>query len=244
MVLQGCIRKFFAITIFAVVLVVSTSVSHASEDKQSTIIVLDASASMANRLGDGTRLDAAKRAVTKIVKEASQHAPDHQVGLVSFYDGCWVDLMVRPAPLLNAKTHLLSQVASLQTREYGHTPIAKSLEIAAGLLNGEKGSVILVSDGQESCDEVLDLCALATRLKNENISFKVNLIGLALSKKQKSALLCIAENTGGVFLTADDSKALQSVLGIVAKQAIQETVPRCTDNRGGFIHFWCPDESQ
>jgi len=208
----------------------------------STIIILDASASMSTGLGDGTRLDAAKKAVNLVLNTMHEEAPEHEVGLVSFYDGCWVDVMARQAPLAEAHPKLLSKVSGLATREYGHTPIAQSLFIAADLLEGTAGNVILVSDGQESCDETIDLCALATRLKENNILFEVNLIGLALSRRQKDALMCIAENTGGVFIVANDPESLKDALGLAAQESLETGGPSCIDNRGGLLHWWCEED--
>ncbi|MEM9850843.1 MAG: VWA domain-containing protein [Pseudomonadota bacterium] len=213
----------------------------AMADARRTVIILDASASMAAALGDGTRLDAAKRAVKTARSVTHTHAPAQELALESFYDGCWVDVMARGAPVSQVRGELLSQIDGLRTRDYGHTPIARALEAAAELLTGRKGDIILVSDGQESCDKEIDLCRFATRLKAANVTLKVNLVGLALSRDQRKALDCVARNTGGAFLNADDSAGLEAALGLIAEDSVEESaaVRPCYDNRGGLLAVWC-----
>ncbi|MEM6479118.1 MAG: vWA domain-containing protein [Pseudomonadota bacterium] len=206
-----------------------------------TILILDASASMAETLGEGTRLDAAKHAAVQAVEMIYQHQPTHPIALVSFYDGCWVDHMVKEAPLDDALEDVLKGIKGLQTRAYGHTPIAQSLRLATELLDGREGRVLLVSDGQESCDEAVDLCQFSKELNAQNAFLEVSIVGLALSQTQKKALRCIPEETGGVFLEADSGEALETALGLVSRQSIEPPLARCFDNRGGLMARWCEE---
>lgn len=206
-----------------------------------TIIILDASASMADQLSGGTRLDAAKRAAVEAMDLIHDNQPDHPTALLAFYDGCWVDQMVMEAPLRRVHSEMRNSINTLQTRQYGHTPIARSLRMAAELLAGRRGSILLVSDGQESCDEEIDLCAFAKDLKVQNASLQVSIVGLALSADQADALRCTPENTSGVFLRAESGEDLKEALGIIAQQAIEPLAPKCLDNRGGLLAKWCPN---
>jgi len=206
-----------------------------------TFIILDASASMAQELGDGTRLDAAKAAVLNVIEVTHDDSPDHRLGLVSFYDGCWVDIVSRAEPLGTQRRFLLLHVEDIETTEWGHTPIANSLEIVSRLPDEDGGNIILVSDGQETCEKERDLCQLARQLNARHVTLKVNLVGLALSKLQKAALSCIPEETGGAFLSADDPESLKDALGFAVRDAVHDGDPRCHDNRGGLIEKWCPE---
>lgn len=218
------------------------SALHASASTQPTVFILDASASMATVLGEETRLSVAKSSLRDAIDEIHRSAPDHQVALVSFYDGCWVHRMENVAPISTNRGRLLNQIDAIATREYGHTPIAKSLEVAAEIVKGTGGSIILVSDGQESCDTETDLCELARHLLEHSIRFEVNLIGLALSKQQSDAIRCVPEITGGSFFAANDPASLTEALGIATEQSITPAITGCLDNRGGLLSRWCGQE--
>ncbi|SHH29858.1 von Willebrand factor type A domain-containing protein [Cognatiyoonia sediminum] len=205
----------------------------------STVVILDASVSMATELDGGTRLSAAKQAVMNVLNETVQSEPSQPFGFISFYDGCWVDVMVKPRPLESVLDDIRGRVSNLQTREFGHTPIAKSLEIAGKLLEQDGGKIILVSDGQESCQEHRDLCELAEHLDQINIDFEIHLVGFALSPDQEDALRCIPQATGGTFVSVNRADDLISAVGFVATEAGSDVQDRCYDNRGGLLHWWC-----
>lgn len=219
----------------------------ATTDQTPTFLILDASASMAEELGEGTRLKAAKEAVANVLNATLEETPDHDLGFVSFYDGCWVDVIARAEPLHTLHATLLLHVDDIETTKWGHTPIAKSLEIVSRLLGKAGGDIILVTDGVETCEKERDLCALAKSLKARHVALKINLVGLALSRKQKDALECIPHLTGGTFISADDPESLNSALGRAVQDAITDpdrnpgNDPRCHDNRGGLRYWWCGD---
>ncbi|MFY0622901.1 MAG: VWA domain-containing protein [Pelagimonas sp.] len=204
-----------------------------------TVFILDASSSMETELNGETRLVVAKAAVRSAIGTIHRGSPEHEVGLVSFYDGCWVHPMAPVAPLASNRGALLQHVAGLATRKYGHTPIARALEIAAEQLEGKGGSIILVSDGEETCDKTRDMCEIAQDLRRQNVELKVHFIALTLNQAQREAMLCIPKTTGGTFVAVETSADLKDAMQIAAEMAAQSSWDRCYDNRGGFLHLWC-----
>ena len=105
-----------------------------------------------------------------------------------------------------------SAVAALNPK--GKTPIADSLRAAASSLRTAegKGTVVLVSDGIETC--VADPCAVAAELKKAGVGFVAHVIGFDVADPAaKAQLQCIARATGGVYLDARDASGLENALG-------------------------------
>ena len=84
--------------------------------------------------------------------------------------------------------------------------------------------MILISDGIESCDR--DPCAVSTLLAQNSIAFMAHVIGFGLTADQDpETLSCIADATGGLFLTAQDAGELTDALTEIATQVAQASPP-------------------
>ncbi|MGL4743428.1 MAG: VWA domain-containing protein, partial [Dermatophilaceae bacterium] len=133
------------------------------------LLMLDASGSMKEPDRSGTtKIEAAKSALTTVV---GQLPDDAEVGLRVY--GANVDGKGQPTPAACADTQLVAPVAPLDRpaltkaiggfRAVGETPIAHSLEKGlADLGPAGKRTIVLVSDGQESC--VPDPCPVVRKL--------------------------------------------------------------------------------
>ena len=99
----------------------------------------------------------------------------------------------------------------------GMTPLSKSIEHAANELNYKKNAatVILVSDGLETCD--VDPCALAKTLEQNGLDLTVHVVGFDVTQEERKGLACIAEETGGSFVAADNAEELTQALSSVSK---------------------------
>jgi Ca-activated chloride channel family protein len=100
----------------------------------------------------------------------------------------------------------------------GKTPISRSLRKAADDLRytEEKATIILISDGKETCDP--DPCGTAKQLKKEGIDFITHVIGFNVDKKTDKQLACIAHATGGEYFSAKNAKELNKAIKVVAKK--------------------------
>ena len=80
----------------------------------------------------------------------------------------------------------------------------------------EKATVILVSDGVETCNP--DPCAAARLLEEAGIDFTAHVIGFDVGSDPEALaqMQCIADETGGQFLTADNADQLTAALTQVA----------------------------
>ena len=75
----------------------------------------------------------------------------------------------------------------------------------------DKATVILVTDGIETCDA--DPCALANQLEQSGIDFTAHVVGFGLSDEEGRQVACLADNTGGHYLPAANADELADALG-------------------------------
>jgi Ca-activated chloride channel homolog len=193
-----------------------------AEEGSRVVLVLDASGSMRGKIDGKSKMDIAKQVVSKIV--GNWNATD-ELGLVAYghrEKGSCADIEVlREASKLDADAYMKS-VRGLNPK--GKTPLTAAVKMAAESLQytEKNATVILVSDGIETCD--LDPCAVATDLEKLGVGLTVHTVGFGLEDKGAVAQLkCLAENTGGTFSTASNADELLKALAkTVAKQPEQK----------------------
>ncbi len=180
------------------------------------IIVFDASGSMYGQVPGGVKIDIAKKVVSDIVGSI---APGMELGLMAYGhrkkgDCEDIELLVPPQP--GSSAAILKAVAALEPK--GKTPLTAAVIQAAKYLKFEevKVSVILVSDGVETCHN--DPCMAAEELERLGIDFTCHVIGFDLKPGESSGLECLAKKTGGMYLTAKDAASLKSSLETAMKQ--------------------------
>jgi Ca-activated chloride channel family protein len=100
----------------------------------------------------------------------------------------------------------------------GTTPIARSLEKAAGDFPDTKARnvIILITDGIEACDE--DPCAVSRALQAKGIILKPFVIGVGLEDAGKYSLECV-----GNYYDAGSPEMFDHVLKVVIDQALNTT---------------------
>src|SRR5215510_4111557 len=122
---------------------------------EDAMIVFDASGSMAGNTVQGlfsdiTRIDEVRKALGQVLPGITKF---RKVGLITYgpgpYGQCNVDLAFPPIP--NAADRIMSVVNALNPA--GKTPLVAAVKQAAEVLDyqTEKGVVVLVTDGEETC---------------------------------------------------------------------------------------------
>jgi hypothetical protein len=110
------------------------------------------------------------------------------------------------------------------------TPISAAVRMAAEQLRytEQKATVILVSDGEETCNA--DPCALGKELEAAGVDFTAHVVGFDIAKGSKAdrQLQCLAANTGGKYVTAKDAGELNRALQSVAKAPVTPAKPKPT----------------
>jgi len=179
-----------------------------------TVLVIDASNSMWGRIDGKPKMSIAQDAVGSLVESLPKGA---RLGVVAYGhrragDCGDIETALPVGPVDKSKVQAV--VSRLAPR--GKTPITASLKEAAGLLDMAKpGSVIIVTDGIETCQG--DPCALAEELKRKNAGFVAHVIGFDVSAVERPKLSCIAERTGGTFVAASNAGDLGQALRTTAQ---------------------------
>lgn len=198
------------------------------------MLVFDASGSMAAtdfKDGATSRLDRVRVALFKVLPAA---AKARRLGLIVYgpgrnYDTCKnVDLKL--APTANAGDLIMEEVEKL--RAQGRTPLTASVRQAAEILqtNQRPSVIVAITDGQDTCGG--DACQLARELKSRSPAVTVHVIGYRLTpmtarEPAPFSERCLADETGGIFTTADTTDELQSALSeMLGCPAVTEVSPK------------------
>ena len=181
-------------------------------------IILDASGSMKLPLGKKTRWataqDVLKDVVAKLPADFSVGLRTYGHTLPSTNPGTCKDtaLVVPVAPLNPAG--LLAAAAALRPR--GETPLVYSiLQTPGDLRSAGGGTVILITDGEESCNG--DFTAAAKALKDSGLNLTLNIVGFTLKSVPAQAQLSgLAESTSGHYYGASSGEALARAVLLAA----------------------------
>ncbi len=187
--------------------------THAADN---TMLVLDGSGSMWGQIQGKTKIEIARDALKNLIKD---WPADKQVGLVAYghrKKGDCNDIeTLLPLGTLD-KAKMTSTVDGINPK--GKTPLSAAVKHAAEALKytEDKATVILISDGIETCD--MNPCELGTALEKSGVDFTAHVIGFDVQTDQQTGLRCLAKNTGGVFIAANNAEELNEAL----KQATDE----------------------
>jgi hypothetical protein len=216
--------KYFLISI---TLLFISAVSIA-DDK--AIIVFDASGSMWGQVEGKNKISIAKKTLINLVDNWDDSA---ELGLLAYghrRKGDCKDIQTLvPVGKIN-KSQMISSVKNINPK--GKTPISASIRMAADELKftEDKATVILISDGKETCNA--DPCKTAADLEKLGINFTAHVIGFDVDKETSKQLKCIADNTGGKYFSADNAKELTEALEKVVQQARVLTIQAINKENG------------
>ena len=178
-------------------------------------VVLDVSGSMNEKLGDSTRWKTALGVLDQLLKSLPE---DFNVGLRVYghrYGSrdpktCTDTELVVPLARLD-RDRILAAANKLRPR--GETPLVYSVLQTVGDLKtaGGDGSVILITDGEESCKG--DLKTAAQTLKASTVHLTLNIVGFTIQGKAiEEQLGGLAEATGGRYYRAQNGSELTRAL--------------------------------
>ncbi len=188
------------------------------------MLVFDGSLSMLETGFDENGLPKIEEGRLAVAQVAPEAAANRRLGLVTYGPGgptdCYgVRLHFEPRP--NAGADVAAAVNALAPN--GSTPLTDAVQVAADALAPAGGTVVLVTDGQETCNG--DPCGLARALAAQGKT-RVHVIGFkvrgAFFEHQSldpndffatdSAARCLADETGGEYVGAETLDALIAAL--------------------------------
>jgi Ca-activated chloride channel homolog len=202
---------------------------NSQEKKPSPILfIYDASGSMWGKLQDQTKKEIAADVLTKTVN----NLPTNQnVGLLVYghrTKGDCNDIEYLVNLSNNSKEKVAQAVKGVNS--LGKTPLARSATMAINSLKESKtkATIILITDGIESCDG--NLCDVVAKAKLDGIDFKMHIVGFGLKEGETEQLKCAADAGDGNYYDVADAGSLGNVL----TEATSETVD---SPKGNFLIY-------
>ncbi len=186
----------------------------APETAKNIEIIFDASNSMWGQIGGEAKITIARKVLAQIINglpdslNVGLRVYGHRYGLDDPKACTDTELLIPIGPI--DKPQLIDTVNKIQLK--GKTPLVLSvLEAIKDFEKVANGSVILITDGIESCRG--DVNAIAQAIKKSGLEINVNIVGFDIKEKEARAELeSIAGSTGGTYLDAQNAGELLSAV--------------------------------
>ncbi|HYV93712.1 MAG TPA: VWA domain-containing protein [Chitinophagales bacterium] len=186
------------------------------------LFLLDGSSSMSEAWSSTTKIDAARKMISKIADslnlssdvQLSLRIYGHQFNSTEM--NCTDTKLEVPFASHNSQG-IKSALSSLRPK--GITPIAYSLEQCANDFPADlraRNVIVLVTDGEESCNG--DPCEVSLRLQKKHIFLRPFIIGLNLNPDETQKMECI-----GNYFNVQDPEALRNVMTTVISRVLSSS---------------------
>jgi hypothetical protein len=215
-------RRVLLVLVVLSALLVPAAAGTAQEGESGVLLIMDASGSMNQNIGGGvTLLDEAKAALREIVlripsgTEVGLRVYGHRASNDDRTAGCVdTELVIPVGPIDRAE--MLAAIGEFDAS--GWTPIGLSLQEAVADLGPGGGTVILVSDGIDTCAPP-DPCEVAQQLADAGYVSHIHTVGLFLQDQAAvDQLQCIAGVGNGTFTdVASVDGILDALVGVVGE---------------------------
>ena len=213
-------KKIF-ILLFVSSLFVANS-AYAQKVETRILFVLDGSGSMYARMGTDTRINVAKRLLTRL-SDSLEQFENLELGLRVYghtspknEKNCKDTRLEVP---FSPNNHLEIKTKVKDIKPKGTTLIAYTLQEAAydfPKTPGVRNVIILITDGIEECDG--DPCAVSQALQKQGVMLRPFIIGLGMDAEFRAQFECV-----GRFFEAQTEDDFKDVMNVVISQAINNT---------------------
>jgi hypothetical protein len=178
-------------------------------------VILDASGSMLQRIAGERRIEIARDALTQLVTDIIPAGTPFALRVFGHreVDSCRTDLEI-PLSALNPAS-AAAAIGGVQAMNLARTPIGASLRLVRSDLANATGTrlVVLVTDGEETCDD--DPLAAIAELRGAGIEVRVNVVGFAIDEHQlREQFESWARAGGGLYTEADDREELERAMAV------------------------------
>lgn len=210
------------IVLLGCLLLMAVQSLQAQAPKTRILFVLDASGSMYARMDKDSRINVAKKLLTRMV-DSLKNVQEVEIALRVYGHmspkekrNC-EDTRLEVPFSRNNHDDVIYEIKEIKPK--GTTLIAYSLQQAAYDFPSQPGVrniVILITDGIEECNG--DPCAVSQALQSQGVILKPFIIGVGLDVEFRNAFDCV-----GRYYEANTEEAFQEVLGVVITQALNNT---------------------
>ena len=182
------------------------------------LFIYDGSGSMWGEIDGGIK----KEIASQVLSETISNLPREQaIGLMAYghrKKGDCDDIEILAGLDNMSRDNIISEVNGINP--IGKTPLASSVVKAFSLIDelNSKATVILITDGIESCDG--ELCASVKNAKAQGIEFKLHIVGFGLTSEDRAELICASQAGDGQYFDAGNAEGLSEVLSIATVQTV------------------------
>jgi Ca-activated chloride channel family protein len=197
----------------------------ASAAPSDILFIVDGSGSMWGQIDSIAKIETAKSTMLDILGDVPE---DALIGLMTY--GTSSRESCSDVVLLNSigasRDAIRASIGNLTP--LGKTPIQTSLIMGLDALEASGSgdvpkSLVLISDGIETCDG--DPCLVAASAKERGVNMKVHVVGFAVDADARAQLECIANAGGGQYFNASDTDGFARAMASVVKVSQEEAVP-------------------
>ena len=218
--------------LITVILLFSAVLPSNSQDNQilsPIIFIYDASGSMWGQIDGKSKMEIASNVLWDAVNKL---ADSQKIGLVVYghrNEGDCRDVEFLIDVAAGNKVQFNQSLKKI--KPLGKTPLAYSATLVIDKLRQSKvkSTIILITDGIESCDG--NICEVIKSAKEEGIDFRLHIVGFGLKAGETEQLICAAEAGDGKYFDAADAGNLTAALS----EATNETVDVLSDNFSVFV---------
>ncbi len=173
-----------------------------------------------------TRIEIARETIATVLKD---FPADRELGLMAYghrEKGACTDIELVVPPAAGSATAISEAVNKINPK--GKTPLSDAVKKAAEELRftEEKATVILVTDGLETCNA--DPCALGNELEKAGVDFTAHVVGFGLSEEEGQTGCVPRRKHRGKYIQASDAGQLTEALKttvVVAPEPAPAPVP-------------------
>jgi hypothetical protein len=182
-------------------------------------IIMDASNSMWGQIAGEAKITIARKVLAETIRSLPEtmnvglRVYGHRYALNDSKACTDTELLVPIGPV--DKKSLIDTVTKIQLK--GKTPLVHSvLEAVKDFEKIPNGSIVLVTDGIESCNG--DIKSIAPAIKAAGLELKVHIVGFDIKEAEgREELESIARSTGGRYVDAASADELMGALGQTLK---------------------------
>jgi len=206
--------------LFLLCLTTPELVAQNSDQPSPIIFIYDASGSMWGQIDGKSKMEIA----LEVLSDAVNKLPDNQkIGLVAYghrSKGDCKDVETLVDVETGSKSEVVNSLKAI--KPLGKTPLAYSAKIVIDKLRQTKlkATIILVTDGIESCDG--SICDFIKSAKKDGIDFRLHIVGFGLKDETTDELECAAKEGGGQYYDAADKGGLSEVMNEVTSITVDE----------------------
>jgi hypothetical protein len=180
-------------------------------------VILDASGSMLQRIGEERRIAIARQTLTGLVGETIPAGTGFSLRVFGHReaDSCRTDLEIPLGPLDPAAASAV--ISNVNAMNLARTPLGRSIALMAGDLADVAGERVLIvlTDGEETCEG--DAAAAIQGLRDLGWDIRVNIVGLAIADADLDAVFQSWAAIGGgrYFSVADEAELADALASAV-----------------------------